>query len=281
MIKKLRKLLFSKQNADIVYLFFVLFIYGFSGSGLSAQTLRTHSNKAFGEGEFLRYKVYYSSMFTGNVTAGEATIDVKSTKQKFFNREVWKIVGEGKSKGAFNWFFKVRNRYESFVDKQAMIPYLFVRRTREGNYRKDDDVLFYPDQKVAVSRTARKVTPENVQDFVSALYFMRTLSLRDFDADSNYYLDFFLDDSVYISKVKYVGTEDIKTELGIFRCLKIAPMMATGNVFADAYPIFVWVTDDKNHLPILAEAKVVVGSVKMELIEYSNLLNPVSSKRKE
>lgn len=249
------------------------------GALTQAQPLRNHPNNAFGDKEFTRYSVYYSSLLTGNVIAGEATIEVKSHKKPFFDREVWHIVGEGKSKGAFNWFYKVRDRFESFVDKEALIPYLFVRRTREGDYFKDDDVYFYHDQRIAVSHTASKPIPANVQDFVSALFFMRTLSLSDFDADSSYYIDFFLDDSVYVSKVKYQGTEYIKTSLGSFRCLKIAPMMATGEVFADAYPVSVWVTDDKNHLPVLAEAKVIVGSIKMELIEYRNLLNPIRSRR--
>lgn len=246
-----------------------------------AKQVRNHPNEAWGENEFLRFRVYYNSMLTGNVTAGEATIEVKTSERRFFGREVWHIVAEGKSRGAFNWFFKVRNRYESFVDKSAIIPYLFVRRTREGSYSKDDEVFFYPDQRLAVSRSARKAVPENVHDFVSALYFMRTLSLSDFDADSSYYLDFILDDSVYVSKIKYVGTENIKTELGVFRCLKFAPMMATGNVFADAYPMHVWVTDDKNHLPVLAETKVIVGSIKMELLEHRNLRNPLTARRRQ
>jgi hypothetical protein len=240
--------------------------------------MRKQVNGAFDDKEFLRYSVYYNSMITGNVTAGEATIDVKSSKLKVFDRDVWQIVGEGKSKGAFNWFFKVRDHFESFVDKESMVPYLFVRRTREGSYEKDDDVVFYHDDGFAVSRNKKTIIPPNVQDFVSALYFMRTLSIQDFDADSNYFIDFLLNDSVYVSKVKYEGTELIKIAMGTFRCLKIAPMMATGEVFSDAYPVMVWVTDDKNHLPILAEAKVIVGSVKMELIEYKHLKNPIEAK---
>ena len=239
--------------------------------------LREHANEAFGDKEYTRYRVYYSSLLTGNVTAGEATIEVKSHKKQFFDRPVWHIVGEGKSKGAFNWFYKVRDRFESYVDREALVPYLFVRRTREGDFVQDDDVYFYHNEKKAISRTATTAIPENVQDFVSALFFMRTLSLADFDADSAYYLDFLLDDSVYVSKIKYQGTEHIKTSIGTFRCLKIAPMMATGEVFADAYPVKVWVTDDKNHLPILAEAKIIVGSVKMELVDYKNLLNPLDA----
>jgi hypothetical protein len=39
-----------------------------------------------------------------------------------------------------------------------------------------------------------------------------------------------------------------------------------------------WVSDDGNKIPILAESAVIVGSVRLELISYSGLLNPFSSK---
>jgi hypothetical protein len=271
------KLSAARSHVVALIVFMLLFVF----AAKAQEQLRTHPNTAFQDGEHLRYRVYYSSIFTGNVTAGYATIDVNDHDKQMFGRDVWQIVGAGTSRRAFDWFFKVRNRYESFVDKKAFVPYLFVRRTREGDYIKDDDVYFYHDEGLAVSRTARKPIPENVQDFVSALYFMRTLSLSDFSADSSYYVDFFLDDSVYVSKIKYLGTEYIRTGLGTFRTLKFAPMMATGNVFADAYPMYVWVTDDKNKLPILAEAKVIVGSIKMELIQHHNLKNPLNSRRKK
>ena len=57
-------------------------------------------------------------------------------------------------------------------------------------------------------------------------------------------------------------------------------MVATGNTFSNPYPMTLWVSDDKNHIPILAQSAVVVGSVKMELIQFSGLSNPFSSKIK-
>jgi hypothetical protein len=68
---------------------------------------------------------------------------------------------------------------------------------------------------------------------------------------------------------------NIKTKWGKIPCLKIAPMMASGEVFSDSYPMHVYVSDDENHVPILAESKVVVGSVKMKLIEYDGLVSPL------
>ena len=88
---------------------------------------------------------------------------------------------------------------------------------------------------------------------------------------------FFLDDSVYNSAILFDGRENIEIELGTFRCLKFRPGMATGEVFADKYPMEMWVTDDKNHLPILIKSAVIVGNVKAELMEYSGLANPLTS----
>lgn len=242
----------------------------------------TVENNAFKTGEYLKYRVYYSSP-VGNFTAGEAILTVKNWKNKYdyYKKSAYHITGKGNSKGMFNWFFKVRDKFESYVNKSTLLPYSFVRKTREGNYKQDDFVVFDRERNIALTNDKDPVSiPPDVHDFVSALYFMRTLDVEDFNADSLYNINFFLDDSVYVSAVKFVGKEDVQTKWGSIRCLKIAPMMASGEVFAEKYPMFVWVTDDQNHLPVLAESEVIVGSVKMELEEYSNLSNPIMLKFK-
>ena len=59
----------------------------------------------------------------------------------------------------------------------------------------------------------------------------------------------------------------VKTRWGKIPCIKVAPTLLTGNVFSDKYGMSVWVTDDENKIPIFAESKIIVGSVKMELIK--------------
>lgn len=231
-------------------------------------------NHAFKAGEYLKYRVYYSSSL-GNLTAGEAILTVGKHEYKDAGqtRNIYRITGVGNSKGMFNWFYKVRDKFETFANKKTLLPYVFIRKTREGNYRQNDMVVFDREKDVAV--TNHKDTTEihdGVHDFVSALYFMRTLNVDDFDADSMYYIDFFLDDSVYTSAVKYRGKSEVHTQWGTITCLKIAPMMASGEVFAESYPMLVYVSDDGNHVPMLAESKVIVGSIKMELIEYDGLM---------
>ncbi len=250
---------------------------------INTQTLFSQDtivNNAFKAGEYLKYRVYYSSSL-GNLTAGEAILTVENWKGTKVGRtkDVYHITGIGNSKGMFNWFYKVRDKFETFVNKQTLLPYVFIRKTREGKYKQDDRVIFNRDKNEATtnSKDVKKVPPD-VHDFVSAFYYMRTINVEDFDADSMYYINFFLDDSVYTSAVKYEGKSDLITKWGTITCLKIAPMMASGEVFAEKYPMSVYVTDDENHIPILAESAVIVGSIKMELIEYDNIVSPMKIK---
>ena len=120
----------------MVFVFSILLMLSFT-SEVKAQD--TAANKAFKVGERLEYRVYYHSG-VGNVTAGEAILTVDDWKEQYTgdDKTVFHFTGIGNSKGLFNFFFKVRDKFESFVDQQTLLPYVFLRETREGGYKKDD-----------------------------------------------------------------------------------------------------------------------------------------------
>ncbi len=245
--------------------------------------LRVEKNEAFQKGEFLRYKAYYDAVLTGEVIAGSCTFEVKDENKKINNRDTYHIEVVGKTKGAFNWFFRVYDRYETFVDQETLAPWLFMRRVDEGGYIINQDITFNQNKNVAyfvdnkTTRTANVPTPEYVHDLLSAIYYCRTLDISKMDVNGDFRVKFMLDDTIYTTKVIYMGKETIKTSFGKVRCIKIKPQVLTGTVFKDPYPVLIWVTDDKNRIPIIGESEVIVGKVKMELIEYSGIKNPFSS----
>lgn len=240
-------------------------------------TIRT-TNRAFTHGEQLVYRVYYNALLTGKVTAGEARLTIDEDPVMINNRSTYHIVGEGKSKGAFNWFFKVDDRFETYVDKETLLPRKFIRRTREGGFHKDEDYIFNHKLKKVFSSRKQTDIPADAQDIVSAFYYSRLIDFSNIKAGFIYELNFVFDDSVYTSKIKYLGKDTIKTKLGHIACLKFKPMVLTGNVFKDEYPMTLWVSDDRNKLPVMVESAVVVGTVRMELIEYKGLTNAFKSK---
>lgn len=236
-----------------------------------AQELRPVSNHAFIPGEKFTFTVYYDSYVTGKVTAGTASLEVSFRRHTMEGREVYHAVGTGKSKGAFNLFFKVDDRFESFIDTGYMVPLYFVRHTREGSYKKDDEVKFNQFTGTASSRKANKSVPPGTQDLISAFFYARTIDISSLNPGDYFPLNFYLDDSLYVTRVYFEGREVVMTEAGTFRCLKFKPMVAVGNVFSQSYPMSVWVTDDQYRMPVLARSAVIVGSVKMELTRYQGL----------
>jgi len=236
---------------------------------LPAQQMKV--NNAFQGGEKLTYRVYYSSAL-GDFTAGTAIMQAENFQSG--NTQMFHLTGTGSTKGFFDWFFKVRDRFDSYVVKQTLLPEKFIRFTNEGNYHFEDEVDFNRKTNLAISSRDTTPIPTNVHDIISSVYYLRTLSLDVFDKDSLYYISFFLDDSVYHSVLKFVEKGIVETRFGKIPCFKVAPKLVTGNVFSDQYSMSVWITDDENKIPIFAESKIIVGSVKMELIEYEGLKHP-------
>lgn len=253
------------KKMRILSLFILLF---FIPSVYAQKNLRSIKNESFKPGEILKYRVHY-----GFMDAGEAILEVKTEMKNFGGRECYHIVGTGESVGAFDWFFKVRDRYESVVDKNAMIPWLFIRRVNEGGYVINQNVSFNHYKDSAYSEKKTISIPEYTQDLVSAFYYARTLDFTNAKEGDIFPIMGYLDDATMPLNIKFIGREILKTKKGNFRCLKIRPMLYEGRVFKESEDMTIWVSDDKNHIPIRVQTDILIGSVKMDLAGYENLAN--------
>jgi len=254
----------------------LLLIFSFINS--LAQPGAEVNNNAFLRGEKLVYRIYFKSFITGMVNAGEVTMQIKNTNRRFNGRETYHIECFGKTRGTFNWFMKVEDKFESFIDEKALIPRLFIRRTREGHYKKDDEVEFFHDQKLAKSRTAVKKIPSPIHDFLSAYYYIRTTNITKLDSGKMFSIPIFFDDSVFVSEVICHDRGTVKTKLGSFNCVLFRPKVITGNVFSDRFPMTIWISDDENKIPIFVKSALILGRVEVELVESKGLANPLLSK---
>jgi hypothetical protein len=260
---------FGIWNLELfLFLMFPLIIFG-------QNEFRKVENETFLPGEFLKYRVYYDSWMTSWMTAGYGMMEIDPELTATNGRETYHITVKGNSAGMFTVFYRVRDRFESFVDWEGMMPLKFIRRTREGSYKKDDEVLFDHVGKMAQSMRATKEITPYTQDIVSAFYYVRTLNFDTAEVNDTYNIDFFLDDSLYHSVIVFLGREWVATDFGKIYCMKFKPRVAVGEVFQDPYPMELWVSDDRNKIPVLMRSAVFVGAVKIELIEYRGLRYPL------
>lgn len=229
-------------------------------------------NTAFKEGEVLSYRLHY-----GVMDAGVAVLEVKPSVLEVSGRKVYHIVGNGYSKGTFDWFFKVRDRYETFIDKDAGVPWMFVRRVDEGGYKFSQDYTFnHYTKKVDVGGGEKIDVPVGVQDMLSSFYAARNLDFSNAKEGDVYTIKSFVDKELWPMKIRYVGKETIETDIGKYRCLKFRPIVQQGRIFKNEEDLNVWITDDKNHIPLRAQAKILIGSIKLDITSASNLANESS-----
>jgi len=227
---------------------------------------------AFKRGERLEYEVSY-----GWLDAGEAIIEVKEDRRKIGERSVMHVVGTGRSKGTFDWFFKVRDRYETYMDEEGVFPWIFVRDIHEGGFELEQYYTFdHLGKKVKTDKGKEFEVPLGVQDMISSFYRARALDMRNVKPGDIFEMQAFVDNEVWPLKIKFLRFESIEIDKGEFDCMVFVPVVQKGRIFKEEEDMMVWVTNDDNKIPVMAKASVMVGSIKMELVDYEGLANPIA-----
>lgn len=230
-------------------------------------------NTSFQEGEKLTFRVYYNMGFIW-INSGNA--EFTTSLEQVNNRKVYHIKGVGRTASSFEYFYKVFDTYESFIDKETMLPMRFIRNVSEGSTKFVNDVIFNHSRDQAISNNKAYTIPDNTQDVLSAMYFARNINYNAYKPGDKISFNMFLDNQVYNLYIKYLGKEKITTKTGTYNAIKIVPLLIAGTIFKDGEKMTIWLSDDANHLPVRVESPILVGSVKIDLIDYQNLRNPFS-----
>ncbi len=231
-------------------------------------------NSAFQSGESITMKVFYNAMGV-YIGAGEAVFN--TSLERFNGKTTYHCVGEGKSYSFFDNFFKVRDRYESYIDTTTMLPIKFIRNVDEGGYKIYNNVTFNHNAGTAVSTNGVFKTTNCIQDVVSAIYYARNIKFENYKIGDKIPFDMFLDDEVFHLYLRYLGKETVKTRYGKFNAIKFKPLLISGTIFEGGEKMTAWVSDDPNRLLLRVESPISVGSIKVDMYGYRNLRYPLSS----
>jgi len=247
---------------------FLVFTFGLEVQG---QHLPLKKEPVFQAGEVLKYRLRY-----GIITAAEATIKVQNSDLKFDGKPTYNLVVDAGTSGSFDVFYKVRDHYDSFIDRQTLLPYFYQENIREGKYRRTDKARFSQSAKKVVSNRGTFTTPTNQTfDLVSAYYFARSLDISNLKIGDAFKLNYFLGDEISQLEIAYVGKETIKSKLGNIRCLKFSPSIQPGRIFRKDSRLYLWITDDGNRVPVKAQVEILVGAVTMEIKSAEGLKYPL------
>lgn len=265
----MKKILFPILSGSLS----ILLISGMLFGQESGSDFRKIENKAFKVGEKLTYDVKY-----GFVTAGVATMRIPEIK-KITGRETYKVLFEVNSVPNFDWIYKVRDRYETYIDVLGIFPWRFEQHIREGNFSRDFSAFF--DQRKGKAKTSGGSydIPKYVNDIISAFYLARTFNYSKMNVGDKVNLQNFYKDKVYDLDVRYLGKERITVGAGTFDCLMVEPLVQEGGLFKSEGTIVIWLTNDELKVPIKVKTKVIVGAIDAELTAYEGLNGKIQAKK--
>lgn len=234
-----------------------------------------NGSSSFKKGEFLKYKISY-----GLLNAGFTSLEVRETE----NENILHAIGKGWTTGMVGMVFKVEDNYQTYFDQNSHRPKHFIRKVNEGGYTKDKEIFFDFEKHMARVVDHKKETDStyfiqnDVKDMLQSFYYLRSIDLDGYKENDAVDVRMFFDEQMYTVKVLVLGRERLKTKFGQIDCIKIRPLVLQGRVFKDEENVTLWVSDDKNKIPVKIKASILVGSVKADLVEASGLAHPFELK---
>lgn len=234
----------------------------------------------FGLGETLNYRLHW-----GPFNAGRATISVVNKIESMNNKPCFVLAVIGKTVGLGEVSIHIRDSWVAFLDTATFLPQKAYRDITEGKYKLKEDVVFDHEKKqVKITRKhpdrdferLEKEVPEGVQDILGGFYQLRRVNFNKLKIGDTVVVKAFFDKENFNFKVRYKGKIKIDTDAGEFNAIKIVPIMPKNKLFDGEESVVGYISDDKNKIPLMAEVKMFVGKVKLELTDYAGLKNPLN-----
>lgn len=241
--------------------------------------------RAFDSGERVTYIINYTwGMVKTDV--GEAKVSLNRKRDDTYGDHFHAVI-TGTTYKFYDVFFKVRDLFESKFSPENGRPYYFHRDISEGKYKIKNTFYFNPNYTIN-ARVERKNSQikdtllkgrECTFDLVSLFYFARNIDFSNIPAGVEQPISFAVDDEIFEMYYRFIGKEVKRIQgLGQFNTLKFAARVVAGEVFSGKEELIIWVTDDRNKVPLMFETPIIVGKVTGRIISFENLKFPMSSK---
>jgi len=242
------------------------------------------TTKFYLPGEKLTYEVAYNWGFIW-VDAGEVYFKVDTTTEQ--KQACYFFDSYGESYRFYDWVFKVRDRFQSVATQKTLQPVWFLRNTYEGGSTVNNRYEYFPEEghiNTQIQHNEKTVRYDALPykdcsfDVLSAIYYARSLEIGDHEIGEKIPISFIVDGAYYDLYIRYLGTENKKNRDGkVYDCLKFSAMLVEGTIFEEGENLLVWVTNDVNKVPVMVEAKILIGSIKAYLTGWENLRSPLKA----
>ena len=243
---------------------------------------------AFQVGERTEYTVSYK---IGFVNVDVATVRFAVSSAKVNGIDCFHIKATGDVNPRYTWFYNLHDVYDTWLDKSDLRPVYFSNNLSEGDYRFRSSYN-YDWNSMTVFTKAHNLNrndirerqyplSDNSYDAIALFFNIRSIDVGGMVPDKPYPIEVVFADTIRNLNYRFVGSEKLNIKgVGnintlVFKC-ELAD--ASGNSFDDGSEFTIWISDDKNRIPIAVDSPIKVGSVKVRLTSYKGLRFPLTVK---
>jgi hypothetical protein len=214
-------------------------------------------NLPFKLGEQLNYQVFIGS---SNTVLGQASFQVRG-HSRYFDRDGVFLTVTAQTTGAAARLFVARDQIDSYIDPKALLPYRTVMNIMEGQRRLIQTLTWNQDTGTATTdRGARLEVPAGTHDYLSFFYALRTFNLNP---KKRSVISVLVENKPKTLFVESQQRESI--QLGNRKVPAIALSLTTDDPQPDKYQFRMWVSDDRQRLPLRVTCNTKLGPLRAEL----------------
>lgn len=238
----------------------------------------------FSNGEYGKYGCYYNWHF---IWVYSGNVDFFTSKEKYKGDDCWHFKAEGNTFMPYDLLYKVRDTFQVYTSIKPFQPLYFNRVLNHGKHESKHQYIFDQKKGLAYSTVKRDgqkmfrdtlVLGTKTYDLLSTSYFFRGFDFNTYKKGQKVPYRMLVDNAIEDLYFHYLGTEIIETRNDRkFNCHKISVQLMDGDFFKAGEYMKIWFTNDKNKVPIQVETEILVGSLKVVLLETKSLRYPLEA----
>lgn len=227
--------------------------------GVRAQTAQL----PFRAGETLEYDISWRIF-----SAGKARMSL--AHESADEKPAWRATVEAHSTGFVSRLYKVNDVFRSTFQNGALCSDEIVKTIHEGSRHREVRIEFQKERRMAVLtetdlarqnapvRQAENPIPACAFDVISALYYVRTQKL---EPGHSFQMPVNDGSRTIMIDVEVQARENVKTEAGAFRTIRLEPQVFGGTLFKKSGRMLLWLTDDPTRRLVQLKAKLFYGTI--------------------
>lgn len=248
------------------------------------QSVKAQDN-AFASGENIKMTISYTLGFI-EVRAAQANITANCCI--YDGEDAMNLELAGKTIKAFK-AFNIRDTLRAKVDPYTLMPKFTQVQSHEDDYFASYQTTYGTKDGKNYARV-RKYKRDGLRkdttiysdkmylDVMSILFQLRNVDFSKLTKNQRTPMPAIFQDDLFDLYWRYAGKEKITIRKGeTYNCVKVCPCFVEGTLFDKGEVMTIWLTDDKNHMPVLIESKLKIGSIRVVMESVKGNKYPFTS----